>query len=303
MIHGSPRGARVVGAEHAGGRDGDEDPLLVARVEHDRVEAHPSCARLPRRPRPVLAQPRNLVPRRPGVVGAEERGVFDTGVDDIGIGQRRFEMPHPRELPRVWGPVVPLVRAGHPRVAEVVTGRLPCRSAVVRPLDELAEPRRGLGRVEPVRIRRRTLEVVHLPPAEGGAGNLPLRPLGIRRQDEGALASADQRAYTAHAQNPPRRMFRVSTVALVGLRVCPKLIAPVVRVTIVRFAWFTLPTRVRRGRGSGAGVAVGDGHLLVHRSRGFDASVGGASGGDEAGAWPATTRSCVTRSSRTAGMW
>ena len=51
------------------------------------------------------------------------------------------------------------------------------------------------------------------------------------------------------------------------------------------------------GGGRCGGVAVGDGHVLVHRSRGFDAPVGGASRGDARRPWPATTRSCAARSS------
>ena len=47
-------------------------------------------------------------------------------------------------------------------------------------------------------------------------------------------------------------------------------------------------------RGRGGGVAVGDGHLLVHRSRGFDAPVGGTSRRDAGRRWLVTTRSCAT---------
>jgi hypothetical protein len=36
------------------------------------------------------------------------------------------------------------------------------------------------------------------------------------------------------------------------------------QVTAVRFAWFTWLARAH-GRGSGGGVAVGDGYVLVHR--------------------------------------
>ena len=42
-----PRLAGVVGAERARGRDGDEDPPRVARIQKDRVQAHPAGARLP----------------------------------------------------------------------------------------------------------------------------------------------------------------------------------------------------------------------------------------------------------------
>ena len=44
------------------------------------------------------------------VGGFEEGGVFDAGVDGVGIGERRFEMPDAFEFPGVLGAVVPLVR-------------------------------------------------------------------------------------------------------------------------------------------------------------------------------------------------
>ena len=45
-----PRLAGVVGAEHPRRRDGDEDPLRVARVQQDRVQPHAAGARRPARP-------------------------------------------------------------------------------------------------------------------------------------------------------------------------------------------------------------------------------------------------------------
>ena len=72
-------------------------------------------ARLPVRARAVLAQAGELVPRLPAVGRAEQRGILDAGVDGVGIGQRRLEMPDALELPRVRRAVVPLVRARHAR--------------------------------------------------------------------------------------------------------------------------------------------------------------------------------------------
>ncbi len=42
-----PRFAGVVGAEDARGRDGDEDPLGICRVQNDGVQAHSASAWLP----------------------------------------------------------------------------------------------------------------------------------------------------------------------------------------------------------------------------------------------------------------
>ncbi len=106
-----PGRAAVVGAERAGGRDRDEHALRIDRVEQDRVQAHAARARLPLRARAVAAQAGQLVPARPAVGRAEQRRVFDAGVDGVGIGERRLEVPDALELPRVRRAVVPLVRA------------------------------------------------------------------------------------------------------------------------------------------------------------------------------------------------
>ena len=105
-----PRLAAVVGAEGARGRDGDEDPAGVARIEKDRVQAQPAGARLPLGPGAVAAQSGEFLPRLPAVGRAEQGGVFHPGVDGVRIGQRGFEMPDALELPGVLRAVVPLVR-------------------------------------------------------------------------------------------------------------------------------------------------------------------------------------------------
>jgi len=44
------------------------------------------------------------------VGGAEERGIFDAGIDRLGIGERGLKMPDALELPRMLRTVVPLMR-------------------------------------------------------------------------------------------------------------------------------------------------------------------------------------------------
>ena len=124
-----PGRAAVVGAERAGGRDGDEDALRVARVEQDRVQAHAAGARLPARPGIVAAQAGQLLPGLAAVGGAEQGGVLDAGVDRVRVGQRRLEVPDALELPGMRRAVVPLVRAGYAVVVELVADRSPrsCR--------------------------------------------------------------------------------------------------------------------------------------------------------------------------------
>ena len=172
-----PGRAAVVGAERARRGDRDEDALGIARVEQDRVQAHPAGARLPARAGAVAAQAGELLPGLPAVGRAEQRGVFDAGVDGVGIGQRRFEMPDALELPRVRRAVVPLVRAGHAVVGEFVAHRLPGLAAVVGALDLLPEPAAGLRGVEPVRVGRRAFDVIDLPAGEMRAADFPVSRL------------------------------------------------------------------------------------------------------------------------------
>ena len=163
-----PRLAAVVGPERARRRDGDEDPPGIARIQQDRVQAHPARARLPVRARAVAAQPGKLLPRLAAVGRAEQGGVFDAGVDRVRIGQRRLEMPDALELPGVRRAVVPLVRAGDAVVDELVADRLPGLAAVVGALDQLPEPAAGLRRIQPIRVGGRSLEVIDLPAGEVG---------------------------------------------------------------------------------------------------------------------------------------
>ena len=189
--------AGVVAPERARCRDGDEDPSGLARIEEDRVQAHAAGAWLPKVTLGA-AQSGKFLPGLAAVHGAEQGGVFRAGVDGIGIGERRFEMPDSLELPRVLRAVVPLVGAGDAVVDELVPDRLPRFAAVFGALNHLAEPAAGLRRIEPVRINGRALEVIDFPAGKVGAADLPLFALAVRGQDERALAGADQYSDCAH---------------------------------------------------------------------------------------------------------
>ena len=146
----------------------------------------------------MAAQSGEFLPGLAAVGRAEQGGVFHSGVDGVRIGQRRFEMPDALELPGVRRAVVPLVRAGDAVVDELVAHRLPGLAAVVGALDQLPEPAAGLRRIQPVRIDGRALQVIDLPAPKVGAADVPLFALAVRRQDERALARADQNPYSAH---------------------------------------------------------------------------------------------------------
>ena len=111
-------------------------------------------------------------------------------------------MPDALELPRMGSPVVPLMRAGLSRVAELVPHRFPGAASVIRALRQLAMPVRPLRSVDPVRIDRRTLEVHHLHSAEVRTLDPPLPPRGVGAEDEGSLLGTDQHAYFRHHARP-----------------------------------------------------------------------------------------------------
>ena len=149
----------------------------------------------------MLAQAGHLVPRFRAVGAAEQRCVFDARVNKIGIRQRRLEMPDPLELPRVRRSVVPLVRAGIAIVGELVASGFPRPAAVVGPLNDLAEPRARLRRVDAVGVGRRSLHVIDLPATKMRAAHIPAIPLAVGGEDEATLPGAYKNANATHA--PP----------------------------------------------------------------------------------------------------
>src|SRR5688500_836148 len=131
-------------------------------------------------------------------------------------------MPHAFELPRVRCAVVPLVRGerlagfgrrvvnklialalwravrGGGRFAGRCSGLVPCLAAVIRALNDLAKPTARLRRVQPAWVSGRPLEVIHLPAGKVRIAHRPFFALSVRRQDERALACANQYPYSAH---------------------------------------------------------------------------------------------------------
>ena len=106
--------------------------------------------------------------------------------------------PDSFELPGVLRSVVELVRAhlalveehvafpvGHAvrshEILGLAPGRIPRPAAVIRALDDLAEPAAGLRRINPVWIHSRALEMIHLPAREVRSADVPILALAIRR--------------------------------------------------------------------------------------------------------------------------
>ena len=57
----------------------------------------------------MAAESRNLLPGVSAIGRAKQCGVFDSGIDMVWIGKRRFEMPDALEFPGMLCAVVPLV--------------------------------------------------------------------------------------------------------------------------------------------------------------------------------------------------
>src|SRR6266566_9041679 len=110
-------------------------------------------------------------------------------------------MPNTLELPRMLRAVVPLVCARHTIIDELVAlgfrravvtfqflraapGRVPLFSAVIRALNDLAEPPAGLRCINSVRIDWRTFYVINFPARKMRTADFPSFARAIRRQDE-----------------------------------------------------------------------------------------------------------------------
>src|SRR5258708_29165293 len=111
--------AAVVRAKSACGRNGDEYPVGVLRVEKDRMHRHAARAGLPEMAFGA-AQPGKLLPRFAAVCGLENRAVFRPRIDCVRIRQRRLKMPDALEFPRMLRAVVPLVSAHLALINELV---------------------------------------------------------------------------------------------------------------------------------------------------------------------------------------
>src|SRR5207245_2556491 len=77
-------------------------------------------------------------------------------------------------------------------------GWIPGFAAVIRALDDLAKPPARLRRVNAIRIRGRSFQMVNLPAREVRAVDLPVFARAIRREDERALLRADEDSNFAH---------------------------------------------------------------------------------------------------------
>src|ERR1700692_4120432 len=88
VIDRLPAFSAVIGAKRAGGRDGDEDSLRIARIEKNGMQGNPARSRLPARPGVAAAKSWQFLPCLPAVGRAEQCGILDPGVDRVRFGAR-----------------------------------------------------------------------------------------------------------------------------------------------------------------------------------------------------------------------
>ena len=103
--------AAVVGAERPRRGNRDIHPLGIARILHDRVQAHAAGPRRPLGPRAMPAQARDISCHDLPPSVERNRAASSTPAYTVsGIIQRRLHMPHPLEFPGVLRAVIPLMR-------------------------------------------------------------------------------------------------------------------------------------------------------------------------------------------------
>src|SRR5262249_18701499 len=138
------------------------------------------------------------------------------------IVQGRFDMPNPLEFPRMGSAVIPLMGCERltsfcrsivnefvalafgktfwccGRFAWLRSRLFPGFAAVVRALNDLAEPTTGLRNIKAIRIHWRSFRVINFPAGEMWAADLPLFAFAVRGQNERSLLCANQQSYLAH---------------------------------------------------------------------------------------------------------
>src|SRR5665213_539941 len=75
-----PRRAAIGCMEYAGGGNADPELPPVVRMKNQRMQDQPAAARLPVRPRRMIAQAGDVVPGLAGIVAAKQSRRLDTGV-------------------------------------------------------------------------------------------------------------------------------------------------------------------------------------------------------------------------------
>src|SRR4029077_16256908 len=157
----------------------------------------------------VFSETGQFLPRLAAVLRFKQRRVFHTGVNMLGIMKWRLQMANALELPRMLSAVIPLMCARDTVVNEFVAlafrhsvgtfqflraapWGVPLFSAVIRALNDLAEPRAGLRCINSVRIDWRTFYMINFPARKMRTADFPSFAPAIRCQDESPFSCTNQ---------------------------------------------------------------------------------------------------------------
>src|SRR5690348_4867230 len=77
LVDGFPALAAIIGAESSGCRNSDVDPLGIAWIQNDCMQAHSTCSWLPLGAGTMTSQAREFLPTLPTISGAEQRRIFN----------------------------------------------------------------------------------------------------------------------------------------------------------------------------------------------------------------------------------
>src|SRR5204863_6895330 len=100
--------AAVIRPERARGRDRDEYPLWIFRIDQNRVKTHSARTGLPTGAGIVLAQAGKLAPAFSAIFRFESCRILYARINMIDMVKRRLQMPDAFEFPRMLRAVVPL---------------------------------------------------------------------------------------------------------------------------------------------------------------------------------------------------
>src|SRR5206468_12119169 len=124
-------------------------------------------------------------------------------------------MPNALELPGMLSAVIPLMctrdtvvnkfvalaflhAVGTFQFLRAAPGRIPFFSAVIRALNDLAEPPAGLRGINSIRINWRTFYVVNFPACKMRAADFPSFARAVRCQNERTFSCTNQNSNLAH---------------------------------------------------------------------------------------------------------
>src|SRR6266508_1568280 len=198
LVADLPAFAAVVGAEHANRRHRHPHAARIVWVDQNGMQAQPATTRRPAGPGWVLRQPRHLFPGPAAIAAHEQAGLFDAGVECVGLGvMPRDELPDMLEC-----------EATVLLVARATLHLGPIRAEIVADshggtIDEVA-----CSSVHTWGMPAIAKQAVDFPAAEMRPGHTPLAPTLIGVEEERSFGSSNQHDHLVRHYQPPRNFCK-----------------------------------------------------------------------------------------------